>query len=215
VRYSSFSGLLPTISSVRLLLGRFNTRITAVGISCLFALPEDSPGEGLGVVANMTVSGTVRSIINDETSGIPVPDDAHPEYFCNAGGAIRFLGSGSLTTGGGGAVSFTLIPGPGQLTATPASVSVETLEQNDTFTVRNTGQSTATITRVAIETSDRETPDFAASAPGCRSTLSVGEACVYTIAVNSRPQREGMVTIYYRDGLGGERTLAVRVDIAS
>ena len=106
-------------------------------------------------------------------------------------------------------------PTPGTLTATPAAANVELLEQNDVFVVKNVGEETATLTRVVTDATDREAPEFAVSAPGCSSTLAPGGSCAYTIEVNSRPESNGRVTFYYRDGMGGERTMSVDVDIAS
>jgi hypothetical protein len=100
------------------------------------------------------------------------------------------------------------------LRATPSSVTVEEFEQNDTFVVRNEGDSTATISRVVVETADVENPDFDVSSAGCASTMRPVEACSYTIAVNARPEDDGRVTIHYRDE-GGERTVSIAVDIAA
>ncbi len=93
------------------------------------------------------------------------------------------------------------------------AVTVGELEQNDTFVVRNGGDSAATITRVTVEAADAEAPEFSVSSPGCSGTLAPEESCSYTVAVNARPEDDGRVTLSYTDELGTRR-LVVEVDIA-
>ncbi len=100
-----------------------------------------------------------------------------------------------------------------RLRASPSSVTIDALEQNDIVTVLNDGASAVTVSRVVVETFDRERPEFEATSPGCRSTINVGESCTYIIRVNERPEDDGRITIYFR-GAGGEGTTSIPIDIA-
>jgi hypothetical protein len=130
---------------------------------------------------------------------------------------IHYRGS----TGGEAAMSVSVDitgedPQPAVLSATPASVAVDALENNGSFVLRNTGSgvSSAEITRTVVEAADRERPEFEVVGFGCGMLIFDATSCTYTVIVNERPQREGYVTFFYRDGIGGEATTRVRVDIA-
>ena len=100
-------------------------------------------------------------------------------------------------------------------TAAPSGVTIDALEQNDGFTLRNEADGPVTIDRVVVTAEDVESPEFSVTSPGCRSTLNPRESCLYVVAVNARPEADGRVTIYYRDrDDSSEHALIVDVDIA-
>jgi hypothetical protein len=102
------------------------------------------------------------------------------------------------------------------LEASPSSVSIERLQSNGSFVVRNTGSGTATayISRIDVEGVTPEEPEFEVAEPGCTLILVHGASCTYIVVVNGRPLREGHVIFSYLDDVNrAERRMTVRVDI--
>ncbi len=106
---------------------------------------------------------------------------------------------------------------PADLGAEPASVTIERLESNDSFVLRNVGagSTSALITRIEVIAADRERPEFGVTGPGCSLLVLDETSCTYIVTVNSRPQTEGRIVFEYEDGTGVDRTTSVTVDIAS
>lgn len=109
-------------------------------------------------------------------------------------------------------------PDPAELSAEPASVTIERLEANDSFVLRNVGAGTATaiIDRTQVVSDDAERPEFSVTGIGCTTIFLDGASCTYIVSVNSRPEADGRFVVEYDDGINAAvRRTTVEVDIAS
>jgi hypothetical protein len=194
--------------------------IEALSESGNFTLTNTGDGTATATITSVSDEGADEFDVTSPGCGSTIADGASCVYTISVN--ERPLAAGRVTityrTGIGLEVETVSIPvdiqgDDPQLSATPSEVSIGAAEQNDTVVVRNTGDNTATITRVDVTTSDAEDPDLEAVSPGCRSTIAPGESCTYTITVNDRPETEGRVVISYRASIGREVTLTVPVDI--
>jgi len=91
VRYSSFAGTLPNITSVSMNLIRASFRANLEGIECLAASRAEQPAGG---IATIGAGGAITGFRADETRGIETTGG----FFCTIGGRARFAGSASTIT---------------------------------------------------------------------------------------------------------------------
>ncbi|HXE45700.1 MAG TPA: hypothetical protein VN635_10925 [Conexibacter sp.] len=97
VRYSSFAGTLPNISSVNLNLIRASFRVNIEGIECLARTEANQPARGNAIVSG----GEIRTFEAERNAGITTTGG----FFCSISGAAHFSGNGTATTREGAATT--------------------------------------------------------------------------------------------------------------
>ena len=91
--YESFTGTLPAITRIRMKLinASFRIRPTSLGVECLARSRTEAPVKYWAERA--TETGVVRSLVADETAGIPLTGS----FTCSLAGSGHISGTGSLT----------------------------------------------------------------------------------------------------------------------
>ncbi len=167
--------------------------------------------------------GAISGFNTDPGPQIDISDLPESNGLCDLVGTGGFDGTADVENGSGADLDLILesVPppvDPAALQATPSSVAVTDLEQNDTFVVRNTdADASATSIEVSAVAADSEVPEFSVTSSTCTEELGPGESCTYTVVVNTRPERAGRVRLDYLDGTPGEDrgSTTVEVDIES
>jgi hypothetical protein len=209
LRYRSFTGTLPTITTVRLGLTGLNLQMSVSELTCLFSTEAAEPGV---IAANVGASGEIRTMDFDNDEEIDLEDE---DFLCLIGGDSSFSGSAAVDGDLVEPIVVRLIAGepPANLRAEPSSVTIDELESSDRFTLINegTGSASALIDRVEDEGAD----EFDVSGCGAGSSIRDAASCVYTVAVDERPLASGRVTVSYDDngGIGSSRSVSIEVDV--
>jgi hypothetical protein len=90
VRYASFGGSLPSISSVTLHLVGARFRVDPDGLpACLAGTTAGQPGVGIAEISG----GTVTGLRADENAEIDLEDES---FICSIGGSAQFSGNGAV-----------------------------------------------------------------------------------------------------------------------
>src|SRR6185312_3417037 len=93
IKYSSFTGTLPNITSVRINVIKFSWQENLEGITCLARTETSRPFRGIATVSGTSITG-FRA---DETAGIETTGG----FFCSIGGAAHFSGNATSITSRG------------------------------------------------------------------------------------------------------------------
>lgn len=103
VRYSGFTGTLPNMTTVNVLIVGMGLEITTSGgARCRTTTTAETPARA---ILNREGRGVITSIRLDETAGIPMEG----ELLCAGSGEARLSGAGSLKSESGASVLVTLI----------------------------------------------------------------------------------------------------------
>ena len=93
VKYNSFGGTLPSITSITLNLIRASFQATLEGVTCLARTENSRPARGIATVSGTSITG-FRA---DETAGIETTGG----FFCSIAGASHFNGNATSITSRG------------------------------------------------------------------------------------------------------------------
>jgi hypothetical protein len=90
VTYEGFSGTLPAIRTVRLLLRRVAFKITVLTVTCLY---KENGSEQAAVEANVEAGGNITTVTADTTISLPLFEGG---IFCPASGGFEGTGEATL-----------------------------------------------------------------------------------------------------------------------
>jgi hypothetical protein len=92
LRYDSFAGTLPRITSIKFRVIGASFLLTIFGVSCLYRTTAESPGL---VIASLNAEGNVTAVRADETASIPKSSGS---VLCPSSGTAS--GSGTMSVVG-------------------------------------------------------------------------------------------------------------------
>ena len=145
VQYQSFTGTLPTITTVSLNLIRMSFKENLEGIECLAATRVEQPAGG---IATIEANGAITGFRADETRGI----ETSGGFFCSLGGRATFAGEARTITSRTGSEAITVRLIPPDLSPSPVSFGAVEPSSTTERTVAIQAEAEFTVNRINLTT---------------------------------------------------------------